>query len=84
MDKIPDMLPGMTAHASIVLSTTENVLCLPVEALVEKGTETIVYTGYDEDREEFLNPVTVTTGISDGAYVQILSGLDTEQTVFYP
>jgi len=84
IDKIPDMLPGMTAHAAIKLSTTENIVCIPVEALIETGTRTMVYTGYDEENEAFTNPATVTTGISDGTYVQILSGLDAQQTVFYP
>lgn len=84
MDKESTMLPGMTAHVSISLSTARNSLCLPVAALVETGTETIVYTGYDEETKEFIGPVKVTTGISDGAYVQILSGISDGQSVFYP
>ena len=83
-DKTETMLPGMTAHVSIALTTSENSLCLPVSVLVEAETETIVYTGYDEETKEFIGPVKVTTGISDGAYVQILSGISDGQSVFYP
>ena len=83
-DKTETMLPGMTAHVSVALTTAEDSLCLPVAALVEAGTETIVYTGYDEETKEFIGPVKVTTGISDGAYVQILSGISDGQSVYYP
>lgn len=78
------MLPGMTAYVSIVLNTTESIPCIPVAALIETGTETIVYTGYDEETEEFIGAVKVMTGISDGEYVQILSGITEGKTVFYP
>lgn len=83
MDKESTMLPGMTAHVSISLSSARNSLCLPVAALVETGTETIVYTGYDEESKELVGPVKVTTGTSDGEYVQILSGISDGQTVYY-
>ena len=84
LDKATDMLPGMRASVSIPLSTVEKVICLPVSALIETGTKTLVYTGYDEETEAFIGSVAVTTGISDGTYVQILSGLEENQTVYYP
>ena len=82
--KITDMLPGMSASVSIVLSTTRNTLSIPVAALIETGTETLVYTGYDEETGEFTGTASVTTGISDGEYVQILSGITEGQSVYYP
>ena len=84
VNKASDMLPGMTAYATITLATTENVLCIPVAALTESGTETIVYTGYDEKKETFTGPITVTVGLSDGEYAQILSGLGEGQEIYYP
>ena len=83
VQKAENMLPGMTAHVSIVLSTAENAVCIPVAALTETGNQTVVYTGYDDETEEFTGPVTVTTGKSDGEYVQILSGITDGQTVYY-
>jgi multidrug efflux pump subunit AcrA (membrane-fusion protein) len=82
--KIPDMLPGMTAHVSAVLRTVENAFCIPVAALAEQGSESIVYTGYDEKTETFVDPLPVTVGLSDGEYAQILSGLGEGQVIYYP
>ena len=83
LDKTPEMLSGMSASVSIVLTTMEQVMSLPVEALAENGTRTLVYRRYDEETGEFMDPVTVTTGISDGEYVQILSGVEVGETVYY-
>lgn len=77
-----DMLPGMNASAYLPLQS-QSVTAIPVAALVENGAETLVYTGYNEKKELLTNPVTVTTGISDGEYVEILSGLSDTDTVYY-
>ena len=79
-----NMLSGMTATASVVLSTTDQVLTVPTAALVEEGTRTLIYTGYDEENELLLNPVEVTVGASDGKTVQILEGIAAGQTYYYP
>ena len=84
MKKIADMLPGMRASVCILLATTEETICVPVAALTEAGTQTLVYTGYDEETESFTQPIQVTTGVSDGEFVQILSGLDAGQAIYYP
>lgn len=83
LTKSGDMLPGMNASAYLTLATAENVLCVPVAALVEDGTQTIVYTSYSEKDDVLGNPVVVTTGVSDGEYVEILSGLSEGDTVYY-
>ena len=83
MDRTENMLSGMTATASIVLSTEEQVLTIPADALVEQAGQTLVYTGYDEETETLLDPVTVTVGCSDGETVQILEGLAEGQTYYY-
>ena len=82
--KEDNMLPGMNAFVCITIETAQTALCIPVAALTEDGTRTYVYTGYDEEAGELVNPVTVTTGASDGEYVQILSGVAQGQTVYYP
>ena len=84
IDKTADMLAGMNASVSLGLKSTENVVCIPVAALIENGAQTQVYTGYDEENKTFLNPVTVTVGSSDSEYVQILSGIEAGQKVYYP
>ena len=83
LEKSANMLPGMSASAVLPLYRAEGVLRLPAEALSERGTQTIVYTGFDQKEEVFLNPVVVTTGVSDGQWVEILSGLSEGDTVWY-
>ena len=83
MERAEDMLSGMNATATIVLSTANQVLTIPADALVEEGNQTVVYTGYDEEREMLLNPVAVKIGSSDGETVEILEGLAGGQTYYY-
>ena len=83
MDRAEDMLSGMNATATIVLSTASDVLTIPADALVENGNQTVVYTGYDEENDILLNPVTVKVGCSDGETVEVLEGLANGQTYYY-
>ena len=83
LDRAENMLPGMNATASIVLSTTRDVITVPADALVENGNQTVIYTGYDEESDTLLDPVAVTVGSSDGETVEILEGLASGQTYYY-
>ena len=83
MDRAGNMLSGMNATATIVLSTVNDVLTIPADALVEQGNQTIVYTAYDEKTETLMDPVVVKVGCSDGENVEILEGLTAGQTYYY-
>lgn len=83
MPRSGNMLGGMNATATVILSTVNDVPTIPADALVEQGNQTIVYTGYDEETETLLNPVAVKTGVSDGETVEILEGLSLGQTYYY-
>lgn len=83
LDKSSDMLPGMNASAFLDLDTASSVLSVPVAAVTDTGANVFLHTGYDEKKDILSNPVAVTTGISDGEYVQILSGLSEGDAVFY-
>ena len=83
MERAENMLVGMNASASLVLNTTMDTLTIPASALVEEGTKTLVYTGYDEENECLTGPVEVTTGVSDGESVQILAGLNDGESYYY-
>ena len=78
-----DMLPGMSTTAELTLYEKMDVLTLPVAALRDEGGKTLVYTGKDKKTGEPANPVEVTTGLSDGENVEILSGIDSGTTVYY-
>ena len=78
-----EMLAGMSASAVISLYEKMDVLTLPAAALTEDGAKTIVYTALDKKTGELTSPVEVTTGLSDGEVVEILSGLGSGDTVYY-
>ena len=77
-----DMLPGMSASAVINLEEKTDILLIPAAALVQKGARTLVYTALDEKGNP-ASPVEVTTGLSDGENVEILSGLKEGQKIYY-
>ena len=83
MDRGENVLVGMNATATMITATAENILTVPVEALVEEGTKTIVYTDYDEANDTLLNPVTVTIGASDGQVAEVVEGLSEGATYYY-
>ena len=78
-----EMLAGMSASAVIPLYEKMDVLTVPSAALVEDGGKTIVYTALDKKTGEPSAPVEVTTGISDGETVEILSGLSSGDSIYY-
>lgn len=83
LDRQGDMLPGMSASAVIAGQELENVLTIPAAALQENGAQTFVYTTCDGKTGTLGSPVEVTVGLSDGEKVQIQSGLEEGQTVYY-
>lgn len=83
MERDKKMLAGMNATVSIVLSAVENVPAIPVAALVEQGSQTLVYTACNAETGELSAPVAVITGVSDGENAQILSGLETGAEFYY-
>ncbi len=83
LPRTEQMLGGMNASVRIEVSRMEAVLTVPAEAIYEDGTRTYVYTAMDEKTGEPASPVEVTTGASDGAVIEILSGLAEGDTVYY-
>lgn len=78
-----DMLSGMSASAILPLEEKADVLLIPAAALTQQGAKTLVFTALDEKSGEPAAPVEVQTGLTDGEYVEILSGLEEGQKVYY-
>ena len=78
-----NLLPGMNGSVVFTTNSNENVLSVPVAALVDQGTKSVIYTALDEKTGALTAPVEVELGVSDGTYVQILSGLDVGDEIFY-
>jgi len=83
IDTTDNMLSGMNAHVNISLDSTDAAVTIPIAALVEQNGSVFVYTGYDEKNDTLTNPIEVTTGVSDGTNVEILSGLSADDTYYY-
>lgn len=81
-EKTEDMLLGMSASATIHVNEAEDAVLIPVDALQEKGDSIFVYTKKDGDGN-LSGEVEVETGISNGSQVEITSGLEEGDTVYY-
>lgn len=69
---------GMSASCTIILEKAENVIQVPIEAVqTENNTKYVVVKNSDEITEK----VTVETGLSNDAYVEIKSGLVGGETI---
>ena len=83
LERMGDMLPGMNATATITLDTATNAVTVPVAALNDEGSETFVYTSYDEETGLLGDPVSVTVGASNGENAEVLSGIGEGATYYY-
>ena len=83
LEKQEGMLAGMTASVSVQIEGVENALLIPVEALHETSTGAYVYTGYDEGLQEYTGRTSVVVGIRNSTYVEIKSGLNVGDKVYY-
>ena len=77
------MLAGMHVIVAIPVETVTDVKQIPVAAVVNLGSKTVVYRGYDGDKETFTDPVEVVLGRSDGIYVEVISGLNAGEVFYY-
>ena len=82
LPRAPEMLPGMSASAVIITYVVEDVLVLPVQAVQEIAGREFVFMGQTSasaptDEQDIIS------GISDGLLVEIVSGLNIGDTVYY-
>ena len=83
IEKVEGMLAGMSASANISITSVENALIIPVDALNKTSSTAYVYTAYDEENDTFGGMTEVEYGISNSNYVEIKSGLKEGDTVYY-
>ena len=83
VDRTEQMLSGMNAGISIDMTDSTECLTVPVAALVEKNGKTYVYTSYNEKKDLLGDLKEVATGRSNGTDVEILSGLNSGEKVYY-
>ena len=83
IDKVEGMLTGMTASVSVQIEGVENAIIIPIEALHQTSDGAYVYTSYNEEYQEYGGKVDVVTGLENSTYVEIKSGLNVGDTVYY-
>ncbi|MBQ3192569.1 MAG: HlyD family efflux transporter periplasmic adaptor subunit [Oscillospiraceae bacterium] len=83
LDKAEGMLPGMTASVDIKIEGVENALIIPIDALHQTSAISYVYTTYDEKTQQYGGMVEVTTGMQNDNEVEILSGLQAGDVIYY-
>lgn len=83
LDKDTKMLSGMTASVEIQIQGVDNVVLIPVDALHQTRDIAYVFTSYDEELKEYGGMKEVVTGVSNSSYVEIVSGLEAGETVYY-
>ena len=83
LDREEGMLVGMTANVDVRIEGTENALIIPVDALHQNSASYYVYTGYDEAQKRYTGRTDVTIGMQNDDYVEITSGLNEGDTVYY-
>lgn len=91
IDETDGLLPGMSVDATIELGSAEGVLAIPASALNRGNTVLLTAdspsaanadTQVGNEETEYVL-VTVTTGISDDSYTEIISGLQEGDVVAY-
>lgn len=83
LQKQTGMLPGMTASVDVRIEGVDDAMIIPVEALHRTSNGAYVYTTYDEKTQQYDGRMDVVTGLLNNNYVEIKSGLNVGDTVYY-
>lgn len=83
LERMKNMLPGMTAEIAVTIEGVENTMLVPVDAVHRTSSTSFVYTGYDTENKEYTGMTEVEIGISNGKMTEIKSGLKPGDIVYY-
>lgn len=73
-----DIKIGMSAQATITIEKSENVVAIPIEAVQTQGGSKYVVV---KNSDGTTSNVTIETGLSNDAYVEVTSGLKGEEII---
>lgn len=80
-----NLLPGMNVTGEIIIERKENVIAVPSEALMRGDVVYVVDPSVTEPRGEVpagFREVAVETGLTDGDFIEIKSGLNGDEEVY--
>jgi hypothetical protein len=69
-DTLPDVKPGVSARAEIVITNLPNVLTVPLQAVTTRNGKQVVFLASAPDQ-----PVSVNIGMYNTKFIEITSGL---------
>ncbi len=72
-----EIKPGMSAQIDLYTGTLENIIALPLDAVIEQDGQHIVYIVENDQAKE----VFVETGVSNDSQIEITTGLEDGQIV---
>jgi macrolide-specific efflux system membrane fusion protein len=84
VDILPEQVPpvfrsGMSANIDIIEQSKENILLIPLEAVKQDAEGSFVLLRLKSDNKLFMQRVRL--GISDDKNVEVIAGLETEDTI---
>ena len=81
--KAEGMLSGMTASVNVRIEGVDDAILIPIEAVHKTRDGAYVYTSYNKEYQEYGGKRDVVTGLENSTYVEIKSGLNLGDTVYY-
>ena len=69
-DQLPDVKPGVSARAEVVITNLESVLTVPIQAVSTRKGQQVVFLASAPDQ-----PVKVDVGMYNPKFIEIVSGL---------
>lgn len=70
-DKLPDIKPGVSARAEVIITNLQNVISVPLQAVTTRQGKPVVYMVDGNDSR----PVDVQVGLYNTKFIEIASGL---------
>lgn len=71
-DKLPDVKPGVSARAEVIVTNLQNVISVPLQAVTTQQGKPVVFVAHGEDSR----PVAVEVGLYNTKFIEITSGLN--------
>lgn len=71
-DKLPDIKPGVSARAEVIVTNLQNVISVPLQAVTTRQGKPVVYVASGNDSK----PVDVQVGLYNTKFIEITSGLN--------
>lgn len=76
-DPLPDVKPGVSARAEIIITNLQNVVTVPIQAVATRQGKPVVYLAGGSEAK----PAPVQVGLYNTKFIEIVSGLEPGQRV---